>query len=97
VVADARQGRVTQAVEEVRLALERLAQRGVVEESLLERDRRAETLVGGDVDGAHPALPDLFEHDVAVLQDGVRGDHSAFTSSTFTGRGSKVTLAARRR
>ncbi len=81
VVAHFRQRGVAQVVQEVRLALEGFAQGGVVEEGLLDGDRAAEALVGGDEDGAHAAVADLSGHAVAVLEKHAWLDHGGFRDS----------------
>ncbi len=62
-------------IKEVRLALEGFAQRRVVEEGLLDGDGAAETLVGGEINRAHPALSDLFDNAVTILEQRAGFDH----------------------
>jgi hypothetical protein len=62
------------------------AQGRIIEESLFERDATSEALVGRDIDCTHPALTDLFMHQVTILQQGFRSNHVSLLSKQWTTR-----------
>ena len=57
-----------QAVEQPRLALDRLAKVVIHAKRLFDGDHAVKSLVSGDINGAHSALTDLFIDPIAILQ-----------------------------
>jgi hypothetical protein len=77
VVDHARQGRVTQAGQQPRLAFERAADLIAGQHHLLQGYGVAEPQVGRLVDRAHAALADMTYDAVAILQERVGLEHHA--------------------
>jgi hypothetical protein len=81
-IADAWQRSVAEVGQQSRFALEGFEQGLVAEEGFLQSDSAAESKVARQIDGSHPAFPNLLYDLVAPLKNSVGFKHliASFTS-----------------
>src|SRR5215813_2072303 len=76
IIEDYWQRRMTQFVEELRFAFERLAQIVAIDQGLLQGDGAAEAKISGLVDSSHSTLTERTGDAITVLQDRTSGLHT---------------------